>query len=408
MDCIQTSEAPRAGGVDVSRAHKIIEESICEVGREQAGVINAFGRTLAADVQAGNQVPCRDTAAIEGYAASALDTACASDKDPCVLSVLADRVRPDMKLLPGTLVRIHRGEQLPGGADTVIPMDHVYRPDDGPRVLVMTKSARHDNVHLAGSIIAAGDTLLRKGTVVTGREMAVLATLGSHGVEVSRKPRVGIITTGSNVVDVVEELGSGQVRNSARYALVGGVLEAGCDIGRLMHIKTGRVGIERALGECATCDAQIVALAAGERHEIAVAALANRGRVHFERVHMEPGAASAYGTVDGKPVFLTPADAIVEAFEAFIRSALLRMLAREIVHRPKVRAALRGSLRLSPGYAHFIKAATTLEEDGHAAEPLPSHRPEMRPWAQPNSLIYVPPNTEAIKRGDLVDVVMLG
>jgi molybdopterin molybdotransferase len=158
--------------------------------------------------------------------------------------------------------------------------------------------------------------------------MAFLARLGKPGVTVSRKPRVAIITTGANVVEIVEQMEPGQVRNAARYEIVGLVLEAGCDVGRLMHIRDGRIGLERAISESLGSEVIVVALSARDKHEDAVDAVKNIGDVRFAGVTEYSNSPMAFGTVEGRPVFVIPSEAAQESFNALIRPALRKMLGR--------------------------------------------------------------------------------
>jgi len=219
---------------------------------------------------------------------------------------------------------------------------------------------------------------------------------------------VAIITTGASTVDILEKMEIGKARNNVRYSLVGMVLEAGCDLGRLVHIKEGRIALEKAIAGCTNCDAVIVALGHEDKHDTALAALRNVSTVHFDRVHMAPGSAIAFGTVDKKPIFIAPEKAIMETFEALIRPGLLRLLGRAILSRPRHRAVLHSALKLNPGYSHFIKASTSLDGRDYIARPLGHHAAHNQPHAHPNSLILVPQNIDALKKGDDVEVMMIG
>lgn len=394
--------------VSVERAREIILDSTQHIGREQAGIINAHGRTLAQTIESNIDVPNCDTAAKDGYAASSQDTCGASEKNPRSLSVLAESALSHKKQLePGTVIRVQAGHPLPKGADIVIEPGNLYRPSGGPEVLVFNELKTGTNVQPVGMLIGKCEILLGQGTVITGAEMGILASLGKHGITVSRKPRIAIVTTGAGVADIIENVEAGGMRNSARYALVGMVMEAGCDLGRLVHVRGGRIELEKAITSCASCDAVIVALSPGDKHDNAVLALGNVGSVYFERVHIEPGSATAYGNADGKPVFITSNDTILEVFEALIRPGLLNILGRSVINRPKVSAALKSRLRLNPGYCHYIKAITSFDQNTYNSNPLNAHGNDMRPWMQPNSLIFIPQNIDAVKRGESVEVILL-
>lgn len=387
--------------VDIRAARAVLARYMLPVEAEQAGVINVLGRTLAQDLISDTPDPPRDEAARTGYAVFALDTAGATRESPRGLSVLSASATISKRLEPGTVMQVREGDPLPEGADAVVPAANCYRPDEGPEVLVFVEVEPGVNVVPAGSRSPAGEVLLRQGSLIGPVEMEIIAAVGKHGVSVRRKPKIAILTTGAGVVDILEDIKPGQSRNAARYALAGMLLDSGCDIGRLIHVREGRPGLERALAQCAGCDAVIVALGCWDKHDAALEALANTGTRCFDRVQIEPGGACAFGIACDTPVFIIDSVSALEAFEAVVRPGLMMMLGREPIDRPRVRATLDSTLKLNPGYTHFIRAHTLFESDRCTARPVPPHSPET------NSLIVVEQNVEIVKRGEAVDVLLL-
>jgi len=387
--------------VDIAAARAVLARYMLPVEPEQAGIINAFGRTLAQDLASDASVPPRDEAAKTGYAVIASDTACATRESPRRLSVLSTASTFSKRIEPGTVMPVREGEPLPEGADAVVATADCYRPEQGPEVLVFIETEPGANVVPAGSRLPAGEVLLRQGCVVGPVEMEILAMLGRHGVAVRRKPRIGVLTTGAGVVDILEDVKPGQSRNAARYALIGMLLDSGCDLGRLIHVRECRVGLERALAQCAGCDAVIVALASNDKHDAALEALSSVGTRCFDRVQIAPGGACAFGIACDTPVFIIDSASVIEVFEAIVRPGLMMMLGREPIDRPRLRAALNSTLRLNPGYAHFIRAHTLFEPQRCVAKPVTTQS------AETNSLIVVEQNVEIAKRGEGVDVILL-
>jgi len=375
---------------------------------EKAGAINAFGRVLAENLLVAHNVPAADLAAAYGYAARSPDIVDASHDEPCRLSVLADSPSPHTRRLrDGTAVRVRAGDALPEQADVVLRPRSVYRPHGETELFVLKVAEAGENITRAGSERAAGDVALASGAVLGAAELALVAALGSPGVAVSRKPRVGIVTVGANVADILDQLRPGARRNSERYFLVGAILECGCDLGRILHVSDGRIGIARALRECTASDAIVVALAEGEKHECAVQALRELGNVFFERVQMEPAAASAFATVGGKPAFVIPSMAALEAWETVVRPGLMSMLGASSVARPSARATLASTLKVNAGTRQYIRATLSSSSQGLAARPL--SRTERTDISTPtDGLIVVPEDTATLARGDSADVMVLG
>ena len=371
------------------------------IEREQAGIINAFGRTLAEDLATDNPVPPCDTAACGGYAVIASDTQGASRHTPKSLSILSTSAPHGKQLETCTVMRVAAGDPLPEGADAIVDVTETYRPDHGPEVLVFTEVKAGHGVIPAGSVTQSGEILLRQGTVIGAVQMEIVASLGRPGVPVRRKPRVAIVTTGARVVDVVEQMSPGETRNAPRYGLVGLLLDSGCDLGRLIHVRDGRMGVERAVKDCSGCDAVVLAVGSQDKHDAVLEALSNIGERTFDRVQMDPGGGCAFGMAFDRPVFVLDSHAVIETFEAIIRPGLMMMLGRESIHRMRVVATLGSTLKPRPGYAHYIRACTTIEGDACIAKPATGRSADV------NSLVVLPDDVEIAKRGESVEVILL-
>ncbi|MHB9037011.1 MAG: molybdopterin molybdotransferase MoeA [Armatimonadota bacterium] len=396
------SDTFRGTVLELERARECVLESVNRIGCEQTGIINTFGRTLAEPIMADGNWLIFDVVLEDGYAARSTDTIGATEKNPRRLGVLAESALHGKKLQPGTVVVVRNGDAVPDGADTVIPFERAYRPHGGPEVLVLAECKSGSNIRSAGTISAKDEVIVPEGTVIGPREMSLLARLGRPGIAVRQKPRVAIVTTGADIVEIVEEMGPGQARNVARYEIVGMVLESGCEVGRLIHVRDGRIGIEKAISDSLGSDIVIIALGSGDKHDNAVAAVANLGDVRFARVHMAPGSATAFGMVEGRPVFIMPGATALESFEAVVRPALMKALGRAEIDRNRVIATLREPMRFSPGYTHQIRAITSFENGHYVTQPLAPTRPS----ARPNSLVIVPPNIDSLTKGDQVEVMM--
>lgn len=387
--------------VDVNGARAIISRYMLPVELEKAGIINAFARTLAQDIVTETAVPAHNLAATAGYAVIASDTSNATRESPKSLSVLSASSPATKRLESGTTMHVNEGDLLPDGANAIVATADSYRPDQGPEVLVFVETESGANVISAGSRSPAGVVNVKQGTAIGAVEMGIIASLGIHGVPVRRKPKIAVITTGAKVVDIVEKIKPGEARNAARYALVGMLLNSGCDLGRLIHVHSGRPGLERALTACSGCDAIIVAVGSADKHDIALDALTNLGARGFDRVQIEPGGICAFGIVCDTPVFITQAEYTLEAFEAVIRPGLMMLLGREVLDRPRIKASLDSTLKLNPGYAHFLRAHIDLKSGQNIAKPLPTHSADV------NSLIVIEQNKELIKRGENVEAIIL-
>ncbi len=393
--------------VDVDSARGIVTEFVQVVSTEKVGIINAFGRTIANDIVSEIDIPPSDIADRAGYAAYSDDTKGATNKNERKLSILSSSPNRFSNLARGTVIPISKGQALPKGADTVISGDSVLLMEDGLQIIVMREFERYEGVIRAGKKINCGDILVHCGVEVSPFEMGLMASVGIMGVDVSRKPRIAIITTGAKTVDLLDEIQIDEKFNSARYEAVGMILKSGCELGRLIHVQDGRIGLERAISDAISNDAVLIAVGAEDTHGMAVSALNNLGNLYFERIQMEPGGASAFAMVEGKPVFVVPADNLLESFEAFVRPGLLKMLRRKILTRKWVRAGLGCTLKLSLGASHYVKAQTNFDGSSWKTDPLRPASPGYKLTTSPNSLIIIPANLGTVKCNEMVDVIML-
>lgn len=398
------SEIAHGNAIELQNARESVLESIIDTGTEQAGIINAFGRTLAEPITADIDLNMHDIALVDGYALNSSDTKGATDKEPRSLGILTESACRKKKLQPSTAIVVHANDTVPEGADTIVPFDQAYRPDGGPQILLMSETQPAKNIQSAGTLPLENKVLIPQGTIIGPCEMSLLAHLGKPGISVRRKPRVAVITTGANVVEIVEDIEPGLARNRSRYEIVGMVMESGCELGRLVHVRDGRVGIEKAISDSLESEVIIVSLGMKDKHESAVNAIANLGDVRFSGIHLQPGFSTAFGVVEGRPVFVVSSTYALESFEAIIRPALLKMLVRARIDRHLVSATLCEPLSLSSGYTHYIRSNITYKDGFYETRPVVSPASQNKCV---NSMIIVPPKVDSLKRGDKVNVSIL-
>ncbi|MCU4716785.1 molybdopterin biosynthesis protein [Halapricum hydrolyticum] len=199
-------------------------------GTETVPLTEARGRVLAERVDATIDVPGFDRASMDGYAVSARETFGAGETDPVTLEIGGEvhaGEPPDVEVRDGTAVEISTGAVMPQGADAVVPVERTS--PEGDRVAVRTAVTPGENVMLAGADIAAGERALGPGTELTAREIGLLAALGVASVPVRSKPRVGIVSTGEELVRPGEELdhAAGQIYDVNTHTVAAGVEAAG-------------------------------------------------------------------------------------------------------------------------------------------------------------------------------------
>ena len=240
------------------QAREVIDDLDLSPGVERVDLDDADGRVLADRIDARLDVPGFDRAKVDGYALRAADTFGASETDPveveCVGEIHAGS-EPDVSVDEGTCAEISTGAPVPPGADAVVMVERTAR--DGDTVTVRTSLAPGDGVMVAGADVAAGDRVLGPGTLLTSREIGLLAALGVESVPVRAKPRVGIVSTGDELVRPGGEVShrAGQIYDVNSYSIAAAVRDAGGEPVLYPHAGDDYEELERVLRDAADeCD----------------------------------------------------------------------------------------------------------------------------------------------------------
>src|SRR5713226_4554046 len=321
--------------ISVEEALERILSRIGTLGDEQVPLTRALGRVLAEPVSSSLDLPPWPNSSMDGYALKSADAAGASAASPVRLAV-AGRVAAghmaEKPLTAGQAFRIFTGGPLPEGADSVIPQEEVRV--EGEMLLVPRPVKAGEFVRPRGEDMRAGDAVLERGRLIGPAELGLLAALGHAQVRVVRKPRVGILSTGDEIVDLGGRLGPGQIPNSNTYSLMGQVSEAGGEPVALGVAGDRLEDIETRFRWGLGCDLLIssAGVSVGE-HDFVKAALERLGaEQHLWLVNMRPGKPIAFATIPstGKgalPVFALPGNPVsaMVTFELFVRPALRRL-----------------------------------------------------------------------------------
>ncbi len=332
----------------------------------------ATGFTLAAAGRAANPVPAFDNSAMDGFAVRFADVATASATGPVTLRVVADVPAgsgADPRLEPGTAARIMTGAPVPTDADTVVPFEETAGGlADSLETAVVLQAPRAEGAHVrtAGFDAAAGATVLEPGVLLGARQLSALASVGLAAVEVARRPRVAVVSTGSELVAPGEPLSRGQIPESNGILLAGLAAEAGAEILFREVVDDEGNGPAEAAARAAALGADAVIFSGGVSAGAYEAVRQSLGdAMDFVKVAMQPGKPQGFGvTAEGMLLFGLPGNPVSAAvsFEAFVRPALLRMQGRTGIHRP-LRALPAGTAwRTPPGRRQSLPAV--IDADG--------------------------------------------
>jgi molybdopterin molybdotransferase len=373
----------------------------------EVGLLDAHGCILAEDVVAAGPLPTFDTCVVDGYAVRVADLKALPVTLP-VVGIVTSGPGSQLRVQPGLCVQISAGAALPFGADAVVPLDWTDR--GGSHVRVDRCPAPGAGFRKAGEDVAVGTTVLQVGAHLGAAQIALAAALGRSRLFVRPRPRVVVVSTGSELVEPGAALQPGQVPDSNSIALTTACIEAGAIAYRVGIIPAEGPQLVDAL-EDQLVRADLLILSGGTSG-LLTSVLTQLGNVGFHQVAMEPGMPQGFGTIgpDSTPVFSLPADPVGAqvSFEAFVRPALRRMLGAEQSARPVVSAATTTDLTSPPGKRSFVQVWLEVKDGRYVVTPVSAYGfRQVAGMARANALALVPAEVERIAAGSPVPVMML-
>ncbi len=398
----------------VSQAQHRILAAIRPLRTERVALTEALGRVLAMQVVSRRTLPPFDNSGMDGYAVRARDTENASPDNPIELPVVGESragAAPGRALQRGTAMRIMTGAPLPEGADAVVRYEDT---DSGrERVRISVAVSYGTNVRRAGEDMNPGDEILSPGRRLRPADLAACAALGNPWLEVTRRPRVAVVSTGDELVDVDREPGPGQIVDSNAVAIAAAVREAGGEPVRIGIARDTVVDLRRALGEAARCD--LIVSSAGVSmgdHDHVRDVVDEMGSMDFWRVAMRPGKPLAVGQAQGVPFIGLPGNPVSSqvTFELFARPAVLALQGATEVHRRRIAARALEDMEKPEGLETFHRGVLTEVQHGE----LPGVRltgPQgsgiMRSLVIADCLIALPAEGTRVEQGTVVEVIPL-
>ncbi|HEX3621930.1 MAG TPA: gephyrin-like molybdotransferase Glp [Acidimicrobiales bacterium] len=397
--------------IDVESARRVILAACPVLAPVDVPLGEALGCVTASPVVAAHDVPSFTNSAMDGYAVLAADTVAA----PVVLDVVgtaAAGAPPGVEVGPGRAVRIMTGAVLPAGADAVVMVERTV-PVDGGRVRIEAAASPGDHLRHPGEDLQAGQVMFVEGTELGPGHIGVLASVGASTVDVVPRPRVGVLSTGDELVADGRPLRPGQIRDSNRPMLLALVARAGCVPVDLGTAPDDEAAITDALERgVAGCDAVLTSggVSVGDFDYVKIV-LDRLGEMHWWQVAVRPAKPLAFGTVRGTPVFGLPGNPVsaLVSFELFARPALRQMAGHRDLFRPEVPAVADEALVRRPdGKLHLVRVVASSDEDGrlHVRSSGGQGSHLLRAMALANALAVLP-DGDGVDIGGTVQVLLL-
>jgi molybdopterin molybdotransferase len=381
---------------------------------ESVPLEQALGRVLRDDAHSPIDIPAFDKATMDGFAVRVADVAGASRSTPVVLAVREDVPagrRARSRLDPGTAVRIMTGAPLPAGAEAVVMQEDASR--SGDRVEIFRGVAPGANCGRAGEDVRRGQLVAARGALLGPADLGMLAASGRTRVRVTRRPRVDVVSTGSELVAPGARPGAGGIHDANGTSLVSLARACGCEA-RFLGIAPDRPrALESKLDRAAGSDVVLLSggVSVGE-YDLVPSVLRRRGfREVYWGVSIKPGRPVFLGRRGRRVVFALPGNpvACVVVFELLVRPYLDALSGRSRIGLVPLQAKLVGELRVRPGRRQFLRAR--LEARGVTLEvrPYPDQKSGvLRSLAASNALIDVADDVSHVPAGSTVRVLPLG
>ena len=402
--------------ISMDEAIRVVLQHTSAIDGTYVDLMDALGCTLREDVRSDIDMPPFDKATMDGYAVVGQDVADARQENPAVLEVIEEIPAgsvPGKVVSNGQASRIMTGAPMPDGADTVVMVEDTVAERDGlgVRVLAVTEEGR--NVVPLGEDVRCNQIVLEAGTLIRPPEIGILATVGVVSVPVYRRPIVGVVATGSEIVEPGNHPAAGQIRNSNGYSMMAQALRSGAETRYLGIVEDDEAAlnavISRGLEEC-----DVVLLSGGVSagiYDLVQGAMRDCGvEIFFDRIRMKPGKPLTFGARGKKLVFGLPGNPVsaVVGLELLVRPAVRKMQSMSEVHRPMVRGKLAQGFRQSPGRKQFVPARSD-EVNGCWESRWVGHHgsADLFSLSRANSLFVVEAEVEALDAGAEVDIVLL-
>jgi molybdopterin molybdotransferase len=381
---------------------------------------DAVGCVLAEDVISPITLPRWDNSAMDGYAVHGADIVGASDSAPRRLPVvgsIAAGAPVPPALAPGTAMQIMTGAFMPPGADTVVRVEDT---DAGTATVAVHKDRDiGKNIRRAGEDVREGMVAIPAGTAVGAAQVGVLSSIGCAMPQVHRRPRVAILGSGDELVELdgfAEVLAGRRIVSSNRYTLEALVRLNGGEPLALGHapdsLDAVRALLQRAVDAAPDLIVTSAGVSVGEHDHTRTAIEAMGTALDFWRVRMRPGAPLGFGQVQGIPWIGLPGNPVsaMVTFELFVRPAIRRMLGHVRVHRRPVPVALDEPVSIGAKLTHFYRAIVAPGDDGrlHARLTGPQGSGILTSMSLANALLIVPEDSGTVPAGETLHALLLG
>ncbi len=378
----------------------------------KVNLADAFGRVLSADIVAPHSLPSFNNSAMDGYALRSEDT---EDGSKVVLELISEEAAGNFQHLPvnkGQAAMIMTGAPIPPGADAVIPREEV---EESPTQIVISRKVKQgENVRFQGEDVKEGETVLERGTLINSPTVGLLAALGFYQVEVYRQPVVGVLATGSELLEVDQPLKPGFIRNSNTYALQAQIASAGANFVNLGVVSDKLeemvTTLERALSQC---DVILTTggVSMGNYDLVKEAFEKLEARKVFWKVAQKPAKPLAFYVFERGDnrnyLFGLPGNpgAVAISFEEYVRPFLKLLSGRNDYRAVEIEAKMKHEVKKKRGRLNFLRVKLTYKDGEYLAESVGLQGSGiLKTLTRTTGLALIPAEVDYVSAGEKVRV----
>ncbi len=392
---------------------QIINQHIGEykIESENVNIKNALGRVLFSNLCSNEFVPDFDRSTVDGYAVVASSTFGCSESIPAILDYKGEvqmGQTPDFEIDQTSCAYVPTGGQIPKGANAMVMIEYAEDFGDGTRAM-LKPSAPSQHVIFRGDDVKEGQTVLNAGKILQAKDIGTLSALGIDEVCVFKKPKVAVISTGDELVDITQDLSGAQIRDVNSYVLCSAIESIGCEPIKIGIVKdnfeTLKNEVQKALEQ-----SDVLLVSGGSSVGVKDATyevFESLGEVYIHGIAIKPGKPTIFGKVDEKAVFGLPGHPLASyfIFDLFVRPALLKMQGVKEL-RSHVTAKLTLPIPSNHGREECVPARV-FEQDGELrAEPIFNKSGLISVLAKAQGYIRVARDCEGLSKDDVVQVTL--
>ena len=375
--------------------------------KENVSISDCLGRILSEDIFSMENIPAFNRSTVDGYAVKASNTFGSSESSPAQLRVIGEVLmgeKTEIELYEDECVKISTGGMLPSGADSVVMVENT--DCSFPEYCLVQKAVSpFENVTKKGDDIKEKDIVLKKGKAITSREIGILAALGINQISVAKKIKVGIISTGDEIVPIDSEIQFGQIRDINTHILSSLVKELGCDSTEYGIIKDAYDSILTAL-KTAVNENDIVLISGGSSagiRDMTADIISSLGEVYFHGIAIKPGKPTILGKIQNTVVFGLPGHPMAAYFVAL---KYVKPLIDKIFCKEPTEKIIKGILTQNISSNHGREEIVCVKISGDKVQPYFGKSGVISLLSKSDGYIIIDRNLEGLKQGDEVQVFL--